>query len=269
MAQVTASNIRIQRRANCVIVMEVPDSPLKPTPGPSAGSGQALNGPSSLRNKVEQRRIQKLKRFSVVSPTLSKIRKEWGSHFWGEGERIKSKGGPAPLDNSGIILARYTRTENEDEPLSEIRASTNSYYAQDGINAVTSLTDITGSIGKSYVYDSFGKLLSSSGTLTNPFQYTGREFDNEDALYFYRARYYDSTSGRFLNEDPLAFFAGTNFYRYVYNDPISFTDPSGKNGLMALPWLGGTTVGEGVAGAVVGIAEGGAVGLAGLGAWAI
>src|ERR1051326_8835817 len=75
--------------------MEVPESPPKPTPGPSAGSGQALNGPPSLRNKVQQRRMQKLKRFSVVSPTLSKIRKEWGSHFWGEGERIKSKGGPA------------------------------------------------------------------------------------------------------------------------------------------------------------------------------
>ena len=41
------------------------------------------------------------------------------------------------------------------------------------------------------------------------------------------ARYYDSLPGRFISEDPIGFNAGSNFYRYVYNDPTLYLDPSG------------------------------------------
>ena len=44
---------------------------------------------------------------------------------------------------------------------------------------------------------------------------------------YYRARYYDPSTGRFLSEDPLQFAGGTNFYRFVLNNPINFVDPSG------------------------------------------
>ena len=47
-------------------------------------------------------------------------------------------------------------------------------------------------------YDSFGNLAASTGTLANSFRYTGREFDTKTGLYYYRARYYESTRGRFL-----------------------------------------------------------------------
>jgi len=78
-------------------------------------------------------------------------------------------------------------------------------------------------------YDSFGKPTASTGSLTNPFQYTAREFDPETSLYFYRARYYDQTLGRFLTEDPIGFSSGTyNLYNYVSADPINFNDPSGN-----------------------------------------
>ena len=60
------------------------------------------------------------------------------------------------------------------------------------------LTDGSGQLATSYVYDSFGNLTASTGTITNPFQYTGREFDSETGLYYYRARYYDPSTGRFL-----------------------------------------------------------------------
>lgn len=48
-----------------------------------------------------------------------------------------------------------------------------------------------------------------------------------DSLYYYRARYYDPSAGRFLSEDPVGFDGGGNFYRYVYNDPIGLADPNG------------------------------------------
>ena len=71
---------------------------------------------------------------------------------------------------------------------------------------------------------------------TNPFRYTGREFDTETSLYFNRARYYTPDSGRFLSEDPAGFFGGFNFYGYVKNDPVNFLDPSGLKCEQASPW---------------------------------
>jgi len=59
------------------------------------------------------------------------------------------------------------------------------------------------------------------------FRYTARELDSETGLYYYRARYYDSSTGRFLSEDPIRFKAGTNFYPYVSSSPTNFRDPSG------------------------------------------
>ena len=63
--------------------------------------------------------------------------------------------------------------------------------------------------------------------LTGPFQYTAREFDSEAGLYYYRARYYDSTIGRFISEDPIRFRGGNDFYVYVSNDPADATDALG------------------------------------------
>jgi len=85
-------------------------------------------------------------------------------------------------------------------------------------------------LAQTYTYDSFGKSVSSSGSLTNPFQYTARELDPETNLYYYRARYYDTASGRFIGEDPLAFNAGLNFYNYVNANPTNLADPKGLFG---------------------------------------
>jgi RHS repeat-associated protein len=77
------------------------------------------------------------------------------------------------------------------------------------------------------IYDSFGKLTASTGSLVNPFQYTARESDTETGLYYYRARYYDPNLGRFLGEDPIRFAGGSDFYAYAKNNAITFNDPFG------------------------------------------
>jgi RHS repeat-associated protein len=77
------------------------------------------------------------------------------------------------------------------------------------------------------VYGSFGNLTALTGTLTNSFRYTAREFDGEIGFHYYRARYYDHSLGRFLSEDPLQSDQGVNFYRYAGNNPLSWTDPMG------------------------------------------
>ncbi len=79
-----------------------------------------------------------------------------------------------------------------------LRSSTTSYYEADGLGSVTSLSNAAGALAQTYTFDSFGKQTASSGSLTNPFQFTGREFDTESSLYFMRARYFDPTTGRFF-----------------------------------------------------------------------
>ena len=130
--------------------------------------------------------------------------------------------------STGTLSERYTYGPGIDEPLVGQRQPKIFYYEADGLGSVTSLTDPTGAVAATYTYDSFGFMTASTGTATNWFRYTARQFDSDTALYYYRARFYDPTTGRFLSEDPIGSKgSGTNFYRYVRNSPIYFTDPSG------------------------------------------
>ncbi len=105
------------------------------------------------------------------------------------------------------------------------------WYLRDNINSVRQIVGPDGTVLNAITYDSFGNVISE----TNPaagdrFQYTGREYDAELGIYYYRARYYDPSTGRFLAEDPLSFAAGdSNLYRYVGNQPNTRVDPSGMD----------------------------------------
>jgi RHS repeat-associated protein len=149
------------------------------------------------------------------------------------------------IDLNGNLLARYVQGNGIDAPLEEIASGTTSYYQQDGLGSVTSLSSTTGTLGNNtYTYDSYGNT-TTSATVANPFRYTGREFDAETGIYYYRARYYDQGVGRFLNEDPIEFGGGINFYPYALNSPVNLRDPRGKSaGAAALP------IAEGLGGAI-------------------
>jgi RHS repeat-associated protein len=134
-------------------------------------------------------------------------------------------------NGSGAVVARYAQGENVDEPLAMSRSSVTSYYEADGLGSITSLTNGAGSLAQTYTFDSFGIQTGSSGTMTNPFQYTARESDAETNLYYFRARQYDSGSGRFTSEDRIGFYGGNDFYAYVHNHVTDSTDPFGLCGL--------------------------------------
>ena len=131
------------------------------------------------------------------------------------------------IDLAGTLLARYTQGAGIDEPLAQLRNGNIVYYGQDGLSSVTSLSTSTVPLANTYSYDAFGNLTTSTGAFANPFQYTGRDSDSETGLRYYRARYYDSMTGRFLSEDPTGFDEGVNFYSYVANSPVGFVDPTG------------------------------------------
>jgi RHS repeat-associated protein len=113
-----------------------------------------------------------------------------------------------------------------DEPLATHQYNNIYYFSADGLGSVARVTDTTGTTGNDQIYDAWGELRARVGAVNQSFGYTAREFE-EGGLWLYRARYYDAATGRFVSEDPLRFTAGTNFERYVSNNPSNRVDPTG------------------------------------------
>ena len=134
------------------------------------------------------------------------------------------------LTGTGTVDERYTFGPGTDEPLVGQRQPLIFYYEADGLGSVTSLTNPTGAVAATYTYDSFGFITNSTGTATNWYRYTARQFDSATGLYYDRARYYDPIAGRFLNEDPIGLAGGINAYPYAENLPTTLNDPSGLSG---------------------------------------
>jgi RHS repeat-associated protein len=80
--------------------------------------------------------------------------------------------------------------------------------------------------------------LETNSAAGDRYKYTGREAETDLGLYYYRARFYDPTLGRFISQDPLGFAGGDiNLYRYLVNNPLTATDPFGLEGVIAYPTL--------------------------------
>jgi RHS repeat-associated protein len=100
-------------------------------------------------------------------------------------------------------------------------------FLTDALGSTLALTDPTGTVQTSYSFDPFGNTAVSGAATTNSYAYTGRELD-PSGIYFYRARYYSPSLGRFITEDPLGFAGGdANLYKYAGNDPLDSYDPYG------------------------------------------
>jgi RHS repeat-associated protein len=127
--------------------------------------------------------------------------------------------------NGSTPTATYIRNLSIDEPFIR-KGPTDEFYQTDVLGSTLALTDAAGSSQTTYTYEPFGKT-TVSGTSTNSFKYTGRENDT-DGLYYYRARYYGSGGGRFLQEDPIGISGGLNLYNYVNSNPVNAIDPTGQ-----------------------------------------
>ena len=109
------------------------------------------------------------------------------------------------------------------------------YYVPDHLGSIVQVTDASGDVVFSREYDPFGRL--TVGTNQAGYGFSGRDWDVDAGLYYYRARNYDPGLGKFISEDPIGFESGeTNHYSYVSNNPTNFTDPAGTVGSRGGPW---------------------------------
>ena len=110
-------------------------------------------------------------------------------------------------------------------PLEQISGTTVFYYHQDQLGNTRALTDSSGATAATYSYDPYGNV-TPTGSVSNPFQFSGQYRDSESNLAYLRARYYDPYVGSFISSDPMV-TVSRKPYVYVSDDPTNGTDPSG------------------------------------------
>ena len=137
----------------------------------------------------------------------------------------------ADFDGSGNLVARYLNGRKIDSLEARWRPSDGlAWYLTDRLGTVRDMVNATGAIVLNHTeYGAFGQPLSySNQAAVDRFLFTGREWEALATLYYYRARFYDPVSGRFISQDPLSFQGGDlNLYRYVSNAPTGAVDPFG------------------------------------------
>jgi RHS repeat-associated protein len=106
------------------------------------------------------------------------------------------------------------------------------FYLKDGYSGVRQLTDGSGLVTDTYIYDAYGRLLSSTGGTDNSYGYQSQRTDSDSGLQYLRARYYDPNLGQFTSVDPRSgsLDSPISQHRYLYANanPLTFFDPTGE-----------------------------------------
>jgi RHS repeat-associated protein len=166
------------------------------------------------KNAVEQARFA----YDPVGRRVEKVAGGVTTSYTYDGEDIIEQA-------QGATVLKYVQGPSADEPLAVDDGAALSFLHADGLGSVVRQSSSAGAVTLTRQYDVWGNL--EIGTSTPGYSYTGREWDPEIGLYYYRARYYDPKLGRFISEDPIGPDGGVNFYLYAGNRPSLLSDPLG------------------------------------------
>jgi RHS repeat-associated protein len=137
---------------------------------------------------------------------------------------------------AGAVTRQYTYGLQRISQTQQIaNAWTPAFYGYDGGGTVRLLTDSTGTVTDTYDYDAWGNEVNTTGSTPNLYLYRGEQYDPDLGLYYFRARYFEPATGRFLTRDPDAgrIKVPTSLHKYTYaaGDPVNRLDPSGRSNM--------------------------------------
>ncbi|WP_148095089.1 RHS repeat-associated core domain-containing protein, partial [Burkholderia stagnalis] len=133
----------------------------------------------------------------------------------------------AEYDSTGAMTRRYVFGPGIDEPLVQYDGagtSSKSWLYANQQGSIVAQANGSGATTSSQAYGPFGE---TSGTPASRLGYTGQQYLAPLGLYYYKARIYSPTLGRFLQTDPIGYQDDLNWYAYVGNNPINLADPNG------------------------------------------
>jgi RHS repeat-associated protein len=138
----------------------------------------------------------------------------------------------AEYGGTGSLLRRYAHGLGNDDPVlwyegAGLTARRSLFADQQG--SIVAVADASGTALAINAYDAWG---IPSAVNAGRFQYTGQAWLTELGMYYYKARIYSPTLGRFLQTDPVGYDGGINLYAYVGNDPVNSADPNGTQEML-------------------------------------
>jgi len=166
---------------------------------------------------------------------------------FGEGKRVR-------MDRSGAGVVTYVYGA-EGELKAEYGGGPGSgrgYLTQDHLGSTRMVTGETGTVAAGYDYLPFGEVVRESGGMAGQtVRFTGKERDEGTGLDNFLARYYSAPVGRFTSpdvpfadqgaEDPQSW----NLYSYARNNPLAYTDPTGRSVQVCTPGFEFPGLGQG------------------------